>query len=297
METSERKRRSKVVTLQEAANIIKDGMMLGLGGGHSHNSPAALVRELIRRGVKDLTLVTINASGYQADILLGAECVKTVYTSYIGLDYIGTAPNFRRLAESGNLDMVELDEMGLLRGLKASAIGVAFFPLPDGFRGVDVLRSTPEFYKEIDDPFTGKKVVVVPPIRPDVAIIHTAKCDEYGNAREAGYAEVLHPQAANKVIVTTDEIVSLEDTRANYKEVTVFGKFVDAVVEVPYGAHPGESHGCYQADEEHLREYQKAARDDATFKEYLDRYVYQPKDHAEYLEKIGIAKLLKLKYY
>jgi len=297
MQTAERKRKSKVITLPEAASLIKDGMMLGLGGCHSHIAPSALVREIIRKGVKDLTLVPTNATGYQTDILLGAGCVKTVYMSYIGLDYIGVAPNFRRLSESGKLDVVEFDEMGLLRGLKASGAGLAFFPLPDGFRGVDVLRVNPEFYKEIDDPFTGKKVVVVPPIRPDIAIIHVAKCDEYGNAREAGYVEQLHPQAANKVIVTTDEIVPLEDTQANYEKVTVFGKFVDAVVEVPYGAHPGECHGCYQADEEHLREYQQAARDDATFREYLDKYVYGCKDHAEYLEKIGIAKLLKLKYY
>ena len=297
METSGRKRRSKVISLPEAASIVTNGMMLGLGGGHSHNSPAALVRELIRKGIRDLTLVPINASGYQSDILLGAGCVKTVYVSYIGLDYIGTAPNFRRLSESGKLDVVEFDEMGLLRGLKVSAAGLDFFPLPDGFRGVDVLRVNPDFYKEIDDPFTGKRVVVVRPIRPDVAVIHVAKCDPYGNAREAGYVEVLHPQAANKVIVTTDEIVPLEDTKAHYKEVTVFGKFVDAVVEVPYGSHPGECHGAYQADEEHLREYQKAARDDTSFKQYLDKYVYQPKDHTEYLDKIGMARLLKLKYY
>jgi glutaconate CoA-transferase subunit A len=256
------------------------------------------VREIIRRGVKDLTLVPTNATGYQTDILIGAGCVKRIYVSYVGLDYIGPAPNFRRLAETGNLDVIEFEEMGLLRALKASAAGVDFFPLPGGIRGVDVLKVNPAFYREVEDPFTGKKVVVVPPIRPDVAVVHVAKCDAYGNAREAGHVEDLLHFASNKVIVTTEEVVPLEETMANYREVTIFGRLVDAVVEVPYGAHPGDCHGCYQMDEEHLKEYQKAGRDETTFKEYLEKYVYGVKNHEGYLEKIGIAGLLStLRYY
>jgi glutaconate CoA-transferase subunit A len=292
------KRKSKVIPLQEAAELVKDGVMLGLGGVNSQMGPSAFVREIIRRGVKNLTIVPTNNTGYQTDILIGAGCVKTIYVSYVGLDYLGAAPNFRRLAETGKLDVIEFDEMGLLRGLKASAAGVDFFPLPGGMRGVDVLKVNPEFYREVEDPFTGKKVVVVPPIRPDVSVVHVAKCDAYGNAREAGHVQDLLHFASNRVIVTTEEVVPLEDTMANYRDVTIFGRLVDAVVEVPYGAHPGESHGCYQMDEEHLKDYQKAGRDEATFKEYLDKYVYGVKNHGEYLEKVGIAGLLsKLKYF
>lgn len=293
-------RKSKVVTLQEAANLVEDGMMLAIGGAAIRDAPNAFVRELIRKGVKNLTVVPTNSAGYHVDVLLGAGCVKTVYLSYLGLDFIGVAPNFRRLAESGQLNVVEFDEMGLLRALKAAGTGVAFFPLPDGMRGVDVVRATPDFYKEIDDPFTGRKVVVVRPVKPDIAVIHKAKCDAYGNAREIGHlgAEEILYQAAKKVIVTTEEIVPLEDTMAHYKEVTVFGRLVDAVVEVPYGAHPSECQGCYQLDEKHLREYQESGKDTASFKEYLNKYIYGCKTHEEYLGKVEIAsKLLKLKYY
>ncbi len=297
MAIAQKKRRSKVVSMEEAAGMIKDGMMIAVGGCHSHEAPAAMVRELIRRRVKDLTVVPSNAAGYQVDVLLGAGCVKTLYVSYIGLDYIGTAPNFRRMAESGRLNVIEFDEMGLLRGLKASAAGVAFFPLPDGFRGTDHIKANPEFYREINDPYTGKKVVVMPPIRPEIAIIHVGKCDEYGNAQEMGMIENLLHQASNKVIMTTDEIVPLEDTQAHYKEVTIFGKFVVAVVKAPYGAHPGQCSGHYQHDEEHLKEYQQLAKDDAGMKKYLDAYVYGVKNHEEYLQKIGMSRLLSLKYY
>ena len=290
------KRRSKVVSMEEAASLVKDGMMLSIGGNHSHEAPCAFARELVRRGVKDLTLVPSNAAGYQADILIGGGCVKKLYNSYCGLDYVGAAPNFRRYAESGRLDILELDEMGLMRGLKASAAGVAFFPLPDGFLGVDAWRASPDFYRLIDDPFTGKKVVVVPPIRPEICIIHVPKCDPYGNAFEPGVLDNVLHQAADKVIMTTDEIVPLEYTRAHHNDVTVFGKFVHAIVKVRYGAHPGQCTGQYTHDDAHMREYQAAGKDDASFRKYLEKYVIG-KTNEQYLESIGVSQLLSLSYY
>lgn len=296
MEFSKSTRRSKVVSMDEAVGMVKDGMMISIGGNHSHEAPSAFSRALVRKGVKDLIIVPSNAAGYQVDILIGGGCVKTLYNSYCGLDYVGAAPNFRRFAESGKLNVVELDEMGLMRGLKASVAGVAFYPLPDGFLGVDCWKASPEFYRVIEDPFTGRKVVVVPPIRPEICITHVPKCDAYGNAIEPGVLDNILPQAANHVILTTDEIVPLDHTRAHHTEVTILGKFVDAVVKVPYGAHPGQCSGYYTTDDAHMREYQAAARDDASFRKYLEKYVYG-KTNEQYLEAIGIGGLLKLKYY
>lgn len=289
------KRRSKIVSLEQAGAMVKDGMTVSIGGVHSHEAPCAFVRQLVRNGVKDLTVVPSNAAGYQVDLLIGAGCVKTLYNSYCGLDYLGVAPNFRRFAESGRLEVLEFEEMGLMRGLHASAGGVAFFPLPDGFLGVDVWKVNPDFYKVIEDPFTGRKVVVARPIRPDICIVHVAKCDPFGNAIEVGLADELH-KAANQVIVTADEIVPLSYTEARHREVTLLGHFVHAVVKAPYGAHPGQCAGLYTDDEAHLREYQAAAKEDATFAKYLDRYVLG-KTHEQYLEQVGIGRLLGLKLY
>jgi len=301
MENVMQKRKSKVITLEEAASWVKDGMILAIAGAHMNNSPNAFVREIVRRRVKDLTMIPSNATGYQTDILLGAGCVKKLYSSYVGMDYLGMAPNFRRLAETGNLNVVDLCELGLLRALKAGQTGAAFYALPDGIMACDNVRLNPDWYKVVDDPFTGKKVVVVPPLRADIAVTHVHKCDAYGNAREGGYLDQCLVSAADTVIITTEEVVPLEDTQAHYKEVTIFGNIVDAVVEVPYGAHPADCHGGgYRPDEEHLREYEKAGRDESTFKEFLDKYVYGVKNHAEYLEKIGTDTLFKLrtgKYY
>ena len=295
MQTPKPARRSKVVSMEAAAGMVKDGMTISIGGNHSHEAPAAFSRELVRRGVRDLTVVPSNAGGYQVDVLIGGGCVKKLYNSYCGLDYIGAAPNFRRYAQSGRLAIVELDEMGLMRGLKASVAGIAFFPLPDGFLGVDAWKASPEFYRVIDDPFTGKKVVVVPPIRPDVCVIHVPRCDPYGNAVEEGVVDNVLHQAANQVIVTADEIVPIEYTRSRHNEVTLLGKFVHAVVEVPYGAHPGQSAGRYTHDEEHLREYQAAGKDDASFEAYLRKYVHG-RNNDQYLAAVGRDRLQKLHY-
>ena len=296
MEGNEVKRKSKVITLEEAAGWVKDGMTLAIAGAHHNNAPNAFVREVIKKKVKDLTLIPSNATGYQTDILLGAGCVKKLYFSYVGMDYIGMAPNFRRLAETGNLDVVDLCELGLLRALKAGETGAAFYALPDGIMACDNVRINPDWYKIIDDPFTGKPVVVVPPLRADIAVTHVHKCDAYGNAREGGYLDQFLVSAADTVIITTEEVVPLEDTQAHYKEVSIFGSIVDAVVEIPYGAHPADCHGGgYRHDEAHLREYEKAGRDESTFKEYLDRYIYSVTSYSEYLEKIGVERLIELR--
>jgi hypothetical protein len=107
-------------------------------------------------------------------------------------------------------------------------------------------------------PSTGKKTVVVPPLRFDICVTHCAVCDQFGNGREGGFVECILHHAANKVMITTDKIVPLSDTEAHMKEVTIYGEAVDAVVEVPWGAYPGGSQGAgYSEDAEHLREHEK----------------------------------------
>jgi glutaconate CoA-transferase, subunit A len=289
-------RPSKVISLEEAASWVKDGMRLAVSGQHINNQPNAFVREVIRQGRKDLTIIPTNGAGYPIDLLIGAGRVKKLYSSYVGLDYIGFAPNFRRFAEAGKLDVIDLDELGLLQAIKAGAMGVEFFPLPSGIRACDNVNVNPDWYKTIESPFNGKKTTVVPPLRADLCVTHVSVCDRYGNGREEGFVEGILYHAADRVVITTDNLVSLEDTNAHYKEVTIYGEAVDAVVETPWGGHPGGSHGGhYKQDEEHLRAYQKSGKDDASFKQYLDTYVFGCKNHQEYLEKIGLANLLKLK--
>lgn len=289
-------RKEKVVTLEEAAKLVPDGSSISIGGVHSHNAPMALIRQLLKRGVKDLTLMPLNASGIQVDILIGAGRIKRIYNSYTGLDYIGMAPAFRRFAEEGRIDVKECEEMFVLRGLKAAAMGLPFFPLPKGL-GVHDCVNFNHLYKRVVDPYTGDSVVVVPPLQPDVGIIHATQADQYGNVRCRGnISEVLVAEASKRVIATVEEIISPEETMSNPERTSIPGFLVDAVVHAPYGAHPGECFGRYHCDEEHLKRYAQAAGTASAFDDYLTEYVSSPRDHAAYIEKIGLTKLQSLSY-
>lgn len=284
-------RKSKVVSLEEAAAIIGNGMMVAFGGIHQHNGPIAIIHEIIRRGVKHLSLVPNASAGIPADILIGAGCVDLVYDCYVGMEELGLAPNFRRAFQEGRIKVKELDEPSLVCGLRAGAADLPFYVLPKGHGAISISKLNPDF-KLITDPYTGEEVYAIPPIQPDVGLIHVAQCDPYGNARILGsiVADQLLAKASNRVIITAEEIIDVEETKADPKRTTIPGFMVDMVVHVPYGAHPTSCHGVYFQDDEHLAFYKSTPIDD-----YLNKYVLGVTDHYEYLEKIGIRKLLGLR--
>lgn len=294
---SQAQRRQKLTSIDEAASLVNDGCILGIGGTHSHNSPMAIVRQIIRNGVKDLTLIPGNSGGFQSDILIGAGCVKTVYLSYIGFEYLGMAPNFRRKAEAGELEVKECDEAFVVRGLRAGGSSMAFYPIPgSGHKATGLLNVNPE-YRTVKDPYTGQEVVVVPPLKPDVALLHVGRCDPFGNVRHAGHIGVddLMVEASKLAIVSAEEIISGDETMKAPLNTTIPGFYVNKVVSAPFGAHPGEASSFYEADEEHLKMYLEESRSKEGFQKYLEKYVYGPKNHEQYLEKIGLGKLMSLR--
>jgi glutaconate CoA-transferase subunit A len=170
----------------------------------------------------------------------------------------------------------------LINQLRAGSSGIPFIPLRS-IKGSDELFMHPE-YKVIDDPFTGKKIVLAPALTPDVAIVHVDKADPRGNLKilPPYVADVLFIRAANKVIVTAEEVVSEEETTA--------------VVELPYGAHPTSCYPHYVYDREYISNYMKASREGPeAFKEkYLDKYVYGVESHEEYVKLIGEERFARL---
>ena len=293
MATAQRK--SKVTTLAEAASLVKDGDTLGIGGQHSHNVPMALVREIAKRRVRALTLVPSASMGIAVDLLIAAGCVRKLHVSYIGLEFVGFAPSFRRACERGEIEVIEADEPWIVFGLKAAGAGLPFIPVSLIYESTDLPKVNP-LLKKTTDPYTGREVTTIPPLRPDVSIIHAQKCDPWGNARVLGSVRFEHlmAKASDKVIVSADEVASPMDPPEDPLTVTVLGPLVNAVVEVPYGAHPTASPARYNYDEDHLRRYALMGRENK-MREYLDTFVYGLKDHEEYLEKIGLRRLLSLR--
>jgi len=284
-------RKEKLLKLEEAAALIPSRSTVAVGGLGLYGAPMAMVRELIRQGIGDLSLVLPPGSSIAADLLIGTGSLREVLCSYIGFEDIGLAPNFRRAAESGTLRIVDADEAFVVCGLKAGAARSPFFVLPEGMSGYETARVNPKYFC-ILDPRTGKSHLCVPAINPDIALIHAAQCDTYGNARHLGncFTDLLMAKATTKrVIVSCDELIDVSETRKNPQLTSIPGFLVDAVVHVPYGCHPLSSPGLYQRDDQHLQLYLEKCATESGLHEYLAEFVLGT-DFAEYKSKIGGEK-------
>jgi glutaconate CoA-transferase subunit A len=293
-------RESKIISLTEAAGLVQNGQILLIGGFIYHNKPMALVRELIKKGIKDLTLVGCLHGSIDADLLIGIKAIKKLMIPYLGFEHLGLAPCYRRYAEAGQLDIWECDEIHIISAMEASAADLPCMITRAGV-GSDLLKLNPDL-KSFIDPFRGEPLVLVPAIKPDIALFHAPKGDPYGNIQHLGspFADLLAAEAVNrvggKVVVCVDEIISPDEVRQVPQKTTIPHPLVDYVVEVPFGAHPCSCHGLYRCDEEHMREYIRMGTKEETFQDYLRRYIYEAGDQNDYLERIGgIKKLMELK--
>ena len=287
--------KSKVVDLESAVKtIIKSGDTLAIGTFTLVRPPMALICGIVRAGIKDLTTISLN-SGPTVDMLVGAGCVKKVDSPYTGFELFGLAPNFRRAVEEGRIEAPEHTEYTILAAIQASLHRVPFFTCTNLF-GSDVLKVRKDL-KIIECPFTGKKLVAIPAIKPDVAIIHAHKADPSGNVQIYSTPSIDQELAAvaDRVIVSVEQIVSHEEILRDPARTIIPSFNVDAVVPAPFGAHPYFCYPYYMLDGIHILEYLDAARNPKSFREYLDKYVYSV-DHEGYVKLLGTDKLLELKY-
>ncbi len=287
-------RRSKLKSVAEALSGIPDGAKVIAGGVHLSNTPMTLVRQLLRQRTRNIEIIPTPATGLWVDMLIAAGAVVKVNVSYIGLEFFGLAPNFRRAAEAKTISLVECDEPAIFHGLRAAASGLPFVALPPIHLLTDLPRVSPNVYKEIQDPFTGKPAVAIPPLHPDVGLIHVAKADVYGNCLSLGgrHMEDVIAKASRRVILSAEEIV---DTSAlDPRHTTLPGVLVESVVHAPYGTYPAACPGVYDHDREHLVEYNELAKKNRTG-EYLERYVFGPSNDTEMFKLIGAARLKSLR--
>ncbi len=291
-------RTSKVGTLEAAAELIKDGMGIAIGGLLAQNAPCAMVRQIIKKGVKDLSTYAAPPVGFPVDLLVGAGLVKRTHHAYCGFEYLGFAPNFRKAVEQGEVDAVVCDEAIVAGGFMAAAEGMPYHPLRSP-KGTDYININP-LLKEYTPPWGEEKLVAVKAFDIDVALIHAQEADEYGNIRFLGsyWLDPTMARATDTVIVTVDRLVSNSRVLSEPYLTAIPGVFVTMVVELPYGAHPCASHMIHMQDEEHLIEYVRLGRlnlkneDPEAFPGYLKKHVYEPETHLDYLERVGGLKRL-----
>jgi glutaconate CoA-transferase subunit A len=282
-----RSRTSKLTSLQDAVALVQPGALVAIGGLWFQNNPSALVRQLIRAGVGNLEIVAAPPSSYAVDLLIGAGSVSRAYTAHVSFDHLGLAPNHRRAAETGSVEIVDCDEATVLGGLMAAVEALPHHPVTS-IIGTDLARTSPLAVRR---PVAELGPVAAPEaMRPDVCLLHAQEADVYGNIRYLGtpFCDPLFAKTAATVVVSVDRIVENDTVRSEPHRTTIPGYLVDAVVEAPYGAHPAASQGLYPHDEEHLAAYLAAGRSaQAWHADYLRPWVLDLHDGPGYLDAVG----------
>jgi glutaconate CoA-transferase, subunit A len=295
-------RKSRIIDVETALDSVSDGMTVAIGGFINAAHPMLVVRGLIRRGFHNLTIVGAASAGLEVDLLIAAGVAAKVATPYISGEKLAPiGPAFRAAAEAGKLSVYELDEALYYCALRAAAQRVPFNPWKSGV-GTSFPQVNPAI-KEIDDPITGEKILAVPALNIDVAFLHAAVSDRYGNVQHNGhgYGDRAIAAAADLTFVQVERIVSNEEIRRDPIRTTVAG--ADGVIRAPFGAHPYSSPGFYTEDQAHIKDYVDAATrwaktgDDSAVRAYIDRFVMEPADHVAYLERIGLRQILSLNEY
>jgi glutaconate CoA-transferase subunit A len=285
----------KLMQLTDAARLVPSGSSIAIGGSIIRRSPVAFVRELIRQGVRDIHVLAFPA-GITTDMLAGVGALRRVEAVYEGLFQFGMAYNFRRGVEAGLIEVRDFPETAMIARFRAAAQGISFMPTKV-LLGSDMAKYNPEQVREITCPFTGEKYHAVQAATSDFTVLHGYVGDEFGNVqwpvqRDSDDIDFIVAKAAKRLIVTVERIVPHEEIARQPTLTYVPHQWVEAIVEVPYGAHPGSCDGYYDEDEEHMQYYVECAKDPARFKQYAAEYIYGIKDHWDYLQKAVTVKRL-----
>jgi glutaconate CoA-transferase subunit A len=264
-----------VPTLDQALAPVTDGCVLAVSRDVSGVAMEA-TRALIRRGIKRLHLIALPTSSLQADLLIGAGCIATLETSAVSLGEFGPAPRFTAAVTSGAIRMLDATCPALHAAFQATEKGVPFMPLR-GLIGSDVLAHRPD-WKVIDNPFgNDDPIVLLPALKPDVALFHAPLADRDGNVwigRDRELAMMAH--AAKQTVVTVEKLYDgnllADPTMAAG---TLGGFYVESIAVVPRGAWPLALADHYPADAAHLAEYARMAASADGFAAYLDAHVHE----------------------
>jgi len=265
----------KRTSLAEAVAELRDGMTVGIGGWGSRRKPMALVREILRSGVRDLTVVSYG--GPDVGLLCAADKVRRLVYGFVSLDSIPLEPMFRTARQAGRIEARELDEGMLQWGLYAAALRLPFLPTRAGL-GTDVLPINPEL-RTVRSPYDdGEELVAMPALHLDVAFVHMNRADARGNAQFLGpdpYFDDLFCMAARRRFLSCEKIVETSDLRkaGSFHTLRIHRGLVDGVIEAPGGAHFTECPPDYPRDEAFQREYAAAARDPAAWSAFRARYL------------------------
>lgn len=282
----------KRTSAAEVVAQLEDGMTLGIGGWGPRRKPMALVREILRSPLSNLTVVSYG--GADVGMLCAAGKVRKLVFAFVSLDFIPLEPYFRIARQNGAIEVMEIDEGLLMLGLKAAGMRVPFIPTRVGL-GTDLLRHNPGL-RLVDSPYDDRQWVAMPALPLDAALLHVDRADARGVCQVKGpdlYMDDLFARAAARTYVTCDELVEPEAFEQGDEARYVFWERAQTsgVVHAPCGAHPTSCAPLYGFDVQHFKEYAASARDPGGWARYFERYVAC--GEAEYLERVGGAAAVR----
>jgi glutaconate CoA-transferase subunit A len=282
---------SKLASLSEAVGSIPSGAHIGLSGFAIARCTMAFVREVIRRGIRGLT-VSQCVGAMDTDMLAGAGAVDRIIYGGGTLDRFGRLNCINAGIESGRIVAEEYSSLSIAFRYLAGSLGLPFIPIRS-LAGSDLLKRLQERSASdvafVDDPFSQDRWLVLKPLVPDVAIVQVQTCDEEGNSWILGpkWDSPDQAKAGARTIVIAEHVVPADVIRREPERCVIPNLLVSHVVELPFGAHPTSVYREYDYDADGIREYVEATKSRDSFRAYLDKYVFGVRDHAEYLEMAG----------
>lgn len=283
---------NKLMSVREAVSkFVEDGDYIASGGFGSNRIGTAVLHEILRQKKRNLGFAghttTHDFEIVAAGNMHGERAIARIDIAYvIGLEARGLSPHGRRVVESGDIEVCEWTNFALACRFRAAAAGIPFLPSYT-MLGTDTFRFSAA--REIECPFTHRKLAALPALYPDVGIIHVHEADCYGNCRIRGnsVADADIARASKKVIVSVEHLISNDEIRSHPESTIIPAFCVDALCEVPFGSYPGNMPGEYFSDEEHLRFWLKVEEDEAEFSRFLDKYIFGVPDFESYLQLCG----------
>lgn len=307
--------RDKRCSLEEAVQMIHDGDMITFSGFIIWRRPMSAVYEIIRQGKKNLHVIEVS-SGSHTEMLIGAGLVSIWESCWVGHELYGKIPYcLNRKLKDGSIIVEDYSHQQMLYRMTAGSMGIPYMPTWAS-RGTDILNPAYDMLEKaglrngekvripakkfdfVQDPFFNEgEIIHVPAARPNVCVVYAPLVGEEGTIRLIGqtYSDEQAIKASDKVIVIAEEIVPEAYLREEPERNLIPGYLVDAIVEVPWGAHPTGSHGFYDVDGEMIRSFSDASKMEASFDSWMDEWVFSVKNHNEYLDKVGASTLVNLK--
>jgi glutaconate CoA-transferase subunit A len=285
---------TKLIPLSEAVSqFVHDGDSV-YAAGFTHLIPFAAGHEIIRQHRRNLTLARATPDLIY-DQMVAAGCARKVIFSYMGNPGVGSLRIVRAELEAGRLEWEEYSHFGMISRLQAGAAGLPFMPMNQ--TGAADLENANPLIKRVTDPYSGRELIAVPALNPDVAIVHVQRADKDGNAHLWGIVgeqkEVAF--ASKHLILTAEEIVDEAVIRSDPNRTIIPGFIVSAVCQVPGAAHPSYAQGYYDRDNDFYLKWDKISENAETVQAYLDEWVYGVKDRLEYWQKLGVETRNRLK--